>query len=763
MNGTAATAGPRSYPLWAKVLAGILVLAALVALLLAFFPWDWLRGPLNRYVSDKTGRHFEITRKLDVKLGRTTRILADGIEFANPDWAADPHLVKAQGAEIRIELLPLLEQRIELPLIELHRPQLGLQIEADGRRTWALGRDTSDPRNIPNIGALVVDQGSMHFVAAHHGADIQTDFAIEGALTPPAAGSGAATTGPSGTTATTATTPRPAEAMPLSFKSRGTWQKEPFTAQGRTGNVLHLSAPLRSPFPLDVNVTAGSTTLRANGAIASLATLEGADAAFNLQGRDLADLYKLVGVVLPATPRYSLHGKLSKQGEVWHVREIDGKLGNSDLTGELSFDRARKVPLLTGKVQSRSLDFDDLAPLVGLPEQPRSAAALPQVPGALAAPVRSARAPRDPGRKVLPTAGLDLARLKAMEADVRYAAARITHVKQLPLDRMTVHVRLRSGVLRLDPMTLGVAGGNVAGRVHIDGTSNPAVSEAHLDLRSLELNKLFPQLTITRASFGKIHGDIDLKGNGNSVAQMLGTSSGNVAMLMGRGQISNLLLEIAGLDGAEIIKFLMGGDQNVTLRCAAAAFDVNRGQMNSRALVLDTTDTVIYGGGQGGLANESIDLTLRPYPKDMSILSLRTPLVVAGTFAGPKVGPDKGALASRAGLALALAAVNPLLALAATVETGPGQDANCGPALREAASSYAAARIATMSQPPLPQKGSQLGGPPAAAVPGAAGAPTAAGARGPGERKEAAEDKRAATGQDSRQHAPVEPGKPYGP
>ena len=70
---------------------------------------------------------------------------------------------------------------------------------------------------------------------------------------------------------------------------------------------------------------------------------------------------------------------------------------------------------------------------------------------------------------------------------------------------------------------------------------------------------------------------------------MLGSSSGAVAMLMGRGQISNLLLEIAGLDGAEIIKFLMSGDQNVQLRCAAAAFDVKNGLMSSRALVLDTT------------------------------------------------------------------------------------------------------------------------------------------------------------------------------
>jgi uncharacterized protein involved in outer membrane biogenesis len=469
--------------------------------------------------------------------------------------------------------------------------------------------------------------------------------------------------------------------------------------------------------------------------------------------------------VLPATPRYSLRGKLSKQGEIWHVQQVEGKLGNSDLTGDLSFDRARRVPLLAGKVQSRSLDFDDLAPLVGLPEQPRSAAALPEVAGP--APVRSARAAPAPG-KVLPTAGLDLARLKAMDADVRYAAARVTHVKRLPVDRITVHVRLQDGVLRLDPMNLGVAGGRVAGRVRIDGKSNPAVSEAHLDLRSLELNKLLPQVTVTRATFGKIHGDIDLKGRGNSVAQMLGTSSGNVAMLMGRGQISNLLLEVAGLDGAEIIKFVMGGDQNVTLRCAAAAFDVNRGLMNSRALVVDTTDTVIYGSGQVSLANEAIDLTLRPYPKDMSILSLRSPLIFAGSFTQPRVGPDAGSLAGRAGLTLVLGAFNPLLALAATVETGPGEDANCGPALREASSSYAAARIAAMSQPPVPQKGSMLGGPPAATTaPAAPATPSGTSVAGgkksaPQDMKAGADDKRPASAGDS-PHAPGAPGRIYGP
>jgi AsmA family protein len=329
-----------------------------------------------------------------------------------------------------------------------------------------------------------------------------------------------------------------------------------------------------------------------------------------------------------------------------------------------------------------------------------------------------------------------------MEADVQYEAERIVHVRPLPLNRARIHVRMKDGVLQLDPMNLGVGGGTLAGRVRIDGNSNPAVAEAHLSARALEFNDFFPNLKVKRVTFGKVHGDVELKGRGNSVAQMLGTSSGEIAMLMGQGQISNLVMEIAGLDAGEVLKFLAKGDRDVTLRCAAAAFDVKQGVMTSRALVLDTTDTVIYGNGQISLASEGMDLTLYPYPKDMSILAFRSPLKLAGSFGAPKAGPDKGALTARAGLTLALSAVNPLLGLATTVETGPGKDksANCGPALREAYSPYQAARIAVMNQPPGSQKkgGSVLGGP--AAPANAASAPGAA-APGPSSPASAAKRK----------------------
>ena len=704
MDGAASTPQPHGHPLWVRILAGLAILVALLALLIAFFPWDTLRGPLNRYVSDRTGRHFEITRKLDVKLGRTTRILADGIEFANPEWAHDPMLVKAEGGQIDIELLPLLRRHIVIPRIELRQPQLGLQVEPDGRRSWALGRDSGDPKNIPDIGALVVDKGTAHYIAAAHGADIHTDFAIDGPLAlPPKPGEPEAA---------------PSSEMPLTFTAKGTWEKERFTAKGRTGNVLYLSAPLQHPFPIEVAASAGATSLRARGAIASLATLDGANAAFDLKGKNLADLYKLVGIVLPSTPHYAVRGHLSKQGEFWRIRDIDGKLGSTDMKGELSYDRANKVPHLAGKLRSNLLDFDDLAPIIGLPEQPpkpapvRVAQAETEKKGLLGRRTpKTPKAPSDPNRKVLPTAPLDLARLNAMNSEVAYSAAKVTNSRWFPMDRGSVNVRLKDGVLNLDPLNLGIAGGTVAGRLRIDSHVKPAATEVHLNARSMELNKMFKDVNLTRTSFGKIHGDIDLKGRGYSVAQVLANSSGNFALLMGKGQISNLLLEVLGLDGAEIIKFLMRGDRNVPVRCAASAFDVKNGLMTSRALMIDSTDTIIYGDGNVNFATEGLDLYFRPYPKDMSILSLRSPLKVTGTLGAPKAGPDKAALAGRAGLALALGSLNPLLALAATVETGPGEDADCSAILKEAASPNAAARVDALSR--AQQKAAaELGGPP---------------------------------------------------
>ena len=681
------------HPVFRRLLVGAAAFIALLTLLVFFFPWDALRGPINRYVSGQLGRRFEITQHLAVHLrpypwGRTT-VRAEGVEFANPGWAKEPYLVKAAAAEFEVRLWPLLLGKVNMPTVTLVEPVIGLQIEPDGRRTWALSRDTADVGATPTIGNLIIDNGTVKYAARARGADITVQFALASEA--------------NATAATSATPPTPAPgstpgspSLPLSYQATGKWKNETFTASGRTGGVLRLSQNTKEPFPLEINAVAGKTALKAKASVENLEELSGLDASFDIRGNNLEELYKLLGVVLPSTPPYKLGGRLQKQGNVWSASKMNGMLGGSDLSGNLNFDTSGTTPLLTGKVQSKLLNFTDLRPVIGLPV--KAPAAVPTPP--------ADRQAQSTSRKVLPTATLDLVRLKAMNADVIYSAADIRHVEQLPLDKGSVHVKLTNGVLQLAPVALGVAGGSLAGRITIDTNTTPASFETKLDVVAVQLNKLFPTIETTKSSLGKISGQVDLKGRGNSAAQMLGSASGDVAVLMGKGEISNILLEFMGLDGGEVIKFLLRGDRNVQLRCAAAAFEVKQGLMSSKTIVLDTTDTVINGNGTIHLANETLDIMLYPQPKDRSLLSLRSPLKISGSFAAPSAGPDKLALAGRAGLTLALGLVNPLLALAATIETGPGQDADCSQVLAIAADPKAKAqpqtKIPTAAVPAVP-------------------------------------------------------------
>lgn len=657
-------------------LIGLAGLSITLLLVLLFFPWDMLRGPINRYVSGELGRRFEITERLSVNPGITTTVRADGLEFANPEWASEPYLVKAKAAEFDIKLLPLLFGKVDLPRIALFEPQIGLQIEPDGRRTWALSRDTSDASATPRIGALTVDRGTLKYRASSEGADITALFMLA----------------PESTASQEGTVQ-----LPLSYKVAGKWNNEPFTANGRTGGVLQLSRDLTQSFPMEVNAQTGKTTLKAKGTVENLQEFSNLNATFDIQGRNLEELYKLAGVVLPSTPPYKLRGQLSRRGKVWDATQIQGVLGKSDLAGDMSFDRSQKIPLLTGKVRSKLLDFDDLRPVIGLPVKAIRAVAT-RMPKSSATGAQRA-VPANASRKVLPTTVLDLVKLKAMNADVIYSALNIRHIEELPLDKGSVHVKLNNGVMRLEPLALGVAGGSLAGQITIDVNVVPAAFDTKFDLRAVQLNKLFPTIENTKTSFGKVSGQVGLKGSGNSMAQMLGSASGDVAVLMGKGELSNILLEYMGLDGGEVIKFFLRGDRNVELRCAAAAFEVRQGLMASKVILLDTSDTVVNGSGQINLKNETLDIVLKPEPKDKSILSLRSPLKIGGTFAAPTAGPDKAAVAGRAALAIALGVINPLLALLATVETGPGQDADCSAALGVATNPKARAQAAPVKTP----------------------------------------------------------------
>ncbi|WP_406846381.1 AsmA family protein [Stenotrophomonas lacuserhaii] len=626
---------------WVAVLVFLL---AAILLLIALWDWNWFKGPVERAVQARTGRALHIGN-LDVDLGRVTTIRADSITFANAQWARQPKMASADRVEIDVRFWPLLRGSVQLPEIRLTRPDALLQTapKADQAGNWDFMGESSGGEPM-QLRRLHIDDGRLQFLDERGRTDIQV--------------------------AVRSGEPKRADAAPpLLVSGKGEWQGNAFTLRGNTESPLELTHS-GQPFRIHLDGRAGATHAVASGTLTNPFQLQTFKLQFRLSGQDMEDLYPLLGIALPSTPPYRLDGQLSRDHQVWQYQKFNGTVGDSDLGGDVKVEVGGERPRLTANLVSRRLDFDDLAGFIGAP---------PKTDGDETANAeQKAEAARLAARPtILPDTPYNLGKLRSMDADVRLRAQRI-NAPSLPLDDMDAHLFLDDGLLRLDPLNFGVAGGDIRSTVRMDARRPQIATTLKASVRRVQLGQLFPDAKLAEQASGGIGGEIDLTGNGNSIAAMLGSSDGNVAVGMGKGHVGNLIMELAGLDVAESLKFLFTGDRQIPLRCAFADFGVKDGLMDSRALAVDTTDTLIVGEGTVNLKNEQMDLLLRPRPKDISILALRSPLRIDGTFKDPGFRPDFKALGLRGAIALALGSIAPPAALLATFEPGPGEDSNCG-------------------------------------------------------------------------------------
>jgi len=632
-----------------RTLEIVALCVALLLLLIALWDWNWFKGPAERALSSATGRAFHIDGDLDVDLGRTITVSADGLRLANPAWSQQAEMATVERLEVDVAALPLLAFRLHVRDLRARRADIRLETGTDGEPgNWTFEGfgTTQEPDDGPprwRLDRLWLENGRLRFVDAPEKTDI--DIALQSVA------------------------PGKAEGSPVAVDGSGRWRGAAFKLDGHVASPLDL-VDTQTPYRIDLKASAGATRARASGTLTHPFQFRQFDLQMALSGQDLEDLYPLLGLALPPSPPYALDGRLGRTGDRWRYTGFNGRVGDSDLAGDVHVDVSGDRPHFKAELTSRRLDFDDLAGFVGAP--PRTGDGETANARQQAQAAERAASPR-----LLPDTPYDLDKLRAMDADVRWRAQRI-NAPGWPLDDMDAHLLLEDGLLRLDPLNFGVAGGDIRATIRMNARDQPITTSAQIALRGLDLPKLFPTGELARDAVGRIGGDIRIEGRGNSIAAIFGSADGDVAVGMGPGRISNLIMELAGLDVAESLRFLITKDRQVPIRCAFADFSVQDGLMQTRALAFDSTDTIIVGEGTVSLKDEELDLLLRPRPKDRSILSLRSPLRVAGTFKDPAFRPDFAALGLRGAVALALGSITPPAALLATFETGPGKDSDCG-------------------------------------------------------------------------------------
>jgi uncharacterized protein involved in outer membrane biogenesis len=227
-----------------------------------------------------------------------------------------------------------------------------------------------------------------------------------------------------------------------------------------------------------------------------------------------------------------------------------------------------------------------------------------------------------------------------------------------------------------------------------------------LRLQKLDLKRLLEQSAFAQKSLGPIGGRIMLSGTGQSFRELMGSASGRMFLAMSGGQISGLLIELAGLDVAQALGKVIKGDDSVQVRCALVELQGNDGVMAIETFLFDTTDTIIFGEGKIDLKNEKPDIILTPVPKDFSPLSLRSYIRVGGTFKDPSVFPDPIKTGTDSILQKAF---NVLVTLGLSPfqprDFGTGKDVDCHGLIQAVQKKYPEAqKLIGPPPPPEPQK-----------------------------------------------------------
>lgn len=628
--------GRRCVGLGMRILKIILLTMAgfIVALvLLLTFAGDLLRHPLEKVASKELQREVTLDKLSFHVLSLTPGATLEGLRVSNPAWVRGT--TASGGAagmadigklDVAVRLLPLLRGQLVLSELGVEDGNVGLLRELDGKANWTFGQaktaSSTTPLALPVIEHLYVKNSRLRVE------DALTKMGFDGEFVTEEGGD---------------------SRQPFSLNGQGELNKQPFKL-ALTGGALS-SALENQTYPFDLDVHHGATRITAKGTFNHPLSFGDFTAALTLSGKNLADLYYLTGLAFPITRDYSLKGDLSRAGDIYTLDRLAGKLGGSDLSGNLKVVVGGTKPMLMADLRSQVLDPADAGVIFGGDAT---------------------------SQYLLPDSPLDLVRLRSMNADVTYKAAAI-NVDKLPLKQVSVHMKLADGRLTLDPMALTLPQGTVSGSLVIDGSREVPELAADMKLSGARLEDFVAKAGQAGALEGPIVARVKLAGRGTSIHKAASVADGTAAIVVPNGTIRQAFAELMGVNAAKGLGLLLSGDKEGTpIRCGIASFEAKNGTLQAQHVVLDTGVVLATGGGTIRLDDETLDLTLKGKPKEVSLLHLMVPLKIQGKLKSPSLGVNPVPLGAQAGAAAALGVVlTPLAAVLPFVDVGLADDANC--------------------------------------------------------------------------------------
>jgi hypothetical protein len=563
----------------------LMAVAALAGVLLAWNA-DLLRSSFIRFVSWQSGRPIDVRGALHLHLlTASPRIEAEQVTIGNPSWTKPG--IMAELAKLTVTFAPLLSRQSGLSLLKIDTAQLHFMRDAAGHANWQrVDPDKSPGGPLPMIRALELVHAHVTLSDERLHLVYDGDLSIAG----------------------------PDSAQPLQMEGSGILNQHPVAFRLK-GDPLPSAAPDK-PYAFEFDERSSGSHFTAHGSLPRPFDLGMVDAAFDAGGADLRDLHYLVGVSLPNTGVFHLHGRMVRRGNETLFNDLKAVSGQSDVQGRVSLDTQKSGrTLVHADLSSELLRLAD----VGL----RAAGRDPHP---------------DAPPKLFSDVQLITPATRRVDAAGKYSARRLM-LSRVEVSELSAPFTIERGLIKAPEVTGHFMGGNFA--VHLDADANQSPARTRIEMRFTDLQLAqIPHKAGPPPYEGSLLLRIRAQGRGDSLHALAGGADGNLSARLLHGTIRASLAELAGVDLRGLGLALTDRSRQVPVRCAAADFEIHTGVMHATRFFIDSEPVFISGEGQVLLDPETLDLQLHGEPKGLRILRLKAPVLVQGTLLQPKLSID---------------------------------------------------------------------------------------------------------------------------
>lgn len=566
-------------------------LIAIVSVLLSFAYCNNCRTWFIETIVNTEKLKVDIKGKTVLKIGWQPQLTLNNILIKNKAWTKPEHVAKIDQLALQISIPKLFNGDIFINDLSISKPELFLFKNKKGDTNWSFSDQKADSKvlELPIIfERLYISSGKFQY----H--DEVRDMNFEGDVDS-LKGSGG-------------------WELPITIESKGSYQHKTLNLHLSAGSYSELRSE-KQPYPIKLNMTFGQTEIALSGTVIN--PLQTADPKLNLsiKGPDIAELFPLTGIPLPTSLAYKISGNLSHHDTAWRFDHFSGEIGHTDLQGTVLVNPKLEPLYFDMDLFAKTLDLADLSGFIG--GEPKHAAQSVTKDSSL-----------------IPDHQFDLKQFRVANGKARLRATNIIN-KELPITNFDGQLSLNNGVLKFEPVTFGIYDGKVNLWVSAYSAKNPADVDIQIHVIDLPLSKFITKVKDIKQTLGKINGKLQIKGQGNTLKDILSSANGTAYLVQYDGKISALIVELIGLDIVHALGYYILGDTQIPILCAVVDVNIKDGIAQSKTLLFNTRDSVVHGNGYLSFKDETFELAMTPYPRDFSPLTLRSTLKFSGTILKP--------------------------------------------------------------------------------------------------------------------------------